>query len=178
MNNKQKQLKIKEIKQIEAIQDNKKQLANTQELTIENIIQENIMSDEAKKEMDKIMEIEKTVDRKKLIYRAGKYAYSFQNFQTTITFGRDIYKGKITLKEAAEDQANLLVEIMTFKKKTKPGDPEKKTGKKVVFKNLYGFFEGREKVLDAFDSKIFPIKNECSGYLDSKPSNFKISTPK
>ena len=59
-------------KQIEAIQNNKKQLGNTQELTIKNIIPENITSDEAKKEMDKIMEIENTVGREKLIYRESK----------------------------------------------------------------------------------------------------------
>ena len=54
-------------KQIKAIQDNKKQLANTQEITIKNIIPENILNDEAKKEIDKISEIEKTVDRGKLL---------------------------------------------------------------------------------------------------------------
>ena len=41
-------------KQIKAIQDNKKQLT---------IIPENILNDEAKKEIDKISEIEKNVDR-------------------------------------------------------------------------------------------------------------------
>ena len=55
------------------------------------------------------MEIEKIVDREKLIYRAGKYTYSFKNFQAIKIFGRDIYNGKITLKEADEDQTNLLV---------------------------------------------------------------------
>ena len=40
-------------KQIQAIEDNKKQLANTQELTNKNIIPENLLNDEAKKEMDK-----------------------------------------------------------------------------------------------------------------------------
>ena len=43
---------------------------------------------------------------------------------------------------------------------------------------MCNFFEGREKVLNAFDSKIFPIKTKGSGYLESKPSNFKILTPK
>ena len=43
---------------------------------------------------------------------------------------------------------------------------------------MYNFFEGREKVLNAFDSKIFPIKTKGSGYLESKSSNFKILTPK
>ena len=106
-------------KQRKAIQDNKKQLANTQEITIKNIIPENIMNNEAKKEMGKIVEIEKTVDREKLIYKASEYTYSFQNFQTIKTFGRDIYNDKITLKEADKDQTNLLVEIMNFKKKNK-----------------------------------------------------------
>ena len=55
-------------KQIKVIQDNKKQLANTQEVTIRNIIPENILNDEAKKEIDKISEIEITVDREKLVY--------------------------------------------------------------------------------------------------------------
>ena len=60
-------------KQIETIQDNKKQLTNTQELTIKNIISENIWNDEAKKEMNKISRIEKTVDREKLAYKASGY---------------------------------------------------------------------------------------------------------
>ena len=60
-------------KQIETIQDNKKQLTNTQELTIKNIIPENIWNDEAKKEMNKISRIEKTVDREKLAYKASGY---------------------------------------------------------------------------------------------------------
>ena len=58
-------------KQIKAIQNNKKQRANTQEITIQNIIPENILNDEAKKEIDKISEIEKIVDREKLVYRAS-----------------------------------------------------------------------------------------------------------
>ena len=165
-------------KQIKAIQDNKKQLTNTQEVTIQNIIPENIFNDEAKKEIDKISEIEKTVDREKLVYRASEYTYSFQNFRTIRTFGRDIYNGEITIKEADEDQSSLLNEIKNSRDKTKPQDVEKKTQKKKdVLKNLYNFFEGREKVLNAFDSKIFPIKTKGTGYLESEPSSFKILTP-
>ena len=110
-------------KQIKAIQDNNKQL------TIKNIIPENILNDEAKKEMDKISEIEKNVDREKLFYISSEYTYSFQNFQTIRTFGRDIYNGEITLNEANEDQTSLLTEIINFKNKTKPRD-RKKTAKK------------------------------------------------
>ena len=42
---------------------------------------------------------------------------------------------------------------------------------------MYKFFEVREKVLNAFDSKIFPIKTKGTGYLESDPFSFKILTP-
>ena len=35
-------------------------------------------NDEAKKELDKIKEIEKNVDREKLIYETNEYTYSFK----------------------------------------------------------------------------------------------------
>ena len=38
--------------------------------------------------------------KEKLIYETNEYTYSFKNFQTIKTFGRDIYDGKITIKEA------------------------------------------------------------------------------
>ena len=41
--------------------------------------------------------------------------------------------GKITIKEADEYQADLLVEIMNFKKNTKPRSQEKKNKKKKLF---------------------------------------------
>ena len=80
------------------------------------------------------MEIEKSVNRENLIYRASEYIYSFKNFKTIKTFGRDIYNDEITLKEADNDQENLLVEIMAFKKKHKT--PESKKKKKIEKKRL------------------------------------------
>ena len=67
-----------------------------------------------------------------------------------------------------------------MKKKTKPKNPEKKQEKKDVLNNLYTLFEGRERVLGAFESKIFPIKIEGTDFLDKvfDHSNFKILTPK
>ena len=143
-------------KQIKAIQDNKKQLTNTQEVTIKNIIPENILNDEAKKEIHKISEIEKTIDREKLVYRASVHSYSFQNFRTIKTFGRDIYNGEITLKEADEDQASLLNEIMNFRHKTKPQDQEKKTRKKKMFlKTCITFLKADKKSLMVLIVKYF-----------------------
>ena len=77
-------------------------------------------NDEATKELDKIKEIEKTVDREKLVYRASEYTCNFRNFRTIRTFGRYIYEAKIPLEEANEDQANLLNDIRNFKNNTRP----------------------------------------------------------
>ena len=54
---------------------------------------------------------------------------------------------------------------------------KKKRKKKMFLKTCRAFFEGREKVLNAFDSKMFPIKTKDTGYLESEPSSFKILTP-
>ena len=102
----------------------------------------------------------------------------FKNFQTIKTFGRDIYNGDITLKQADEDQNNLLIEIINFKNKTKPQDPEEIQNKKDIVKNLYVLFGGRERVFDAFESEIFPVKSKGTGFLNFDHSKLKILTPK
>ena len=43
---------------------------------------------------------------------------------------------------------------------------------------MYIFFEGREKVLDAFESKIFLIKSKGTGILNLNHSKLKILTAK
>ena len=95
------------------------------------MIPKNLLNnDEGKKELNKIKEIEKNVDREKLIYEINEYTNSFKNFQTTKTFGRDIYEGKITIAKANDYQTDLLAEIISFKKHTKQRSQEKKTRKR------------------------------------------------
>ena len=62
-------------------------------------------------------------------------------------------------------------------KKRNHGTKKKKRKKKDVLTNLCKFFEGREKVINAFNSKIFPIKTKGTGYLESEPFSFKLLTP-
>ena len=85
---------------------------------------------------------------------------------------------KLRLKKLIKYQTDLLAKIMNFRKNTKPRSQEKKQEKEIVLKNLYNFFEGREKVLDAFESKIFSIKSKGSGILNPDHSKLKILTPK
>ena len=64
-------------KQVEALNA----LKSNNQLTIEGLIPKSAFNnDEAKKEIDKIKEIEKHVDREKLVYETNEYTYSFRNF--------------------------------------------------------------------------------------------------
>ena len=104
-------------------------------------------NDEAKKALDKIKEIEKTVDREKLVYRASEYTCNFRNFRTIRTFGRDIYEAKITLKEADEDQSSLFNEIRDFHYKTRPKNDNKKQEKKLFLKTCINFLRQQKRFL-------------------------------
>ena len=67
---------------------------------------------------------------------------------------------------------------MDFRKNTKPRSEEKKQEKEVVLQNLYNLLEGREKTLDAFESKIFLSKSKGAGVLNPDHSKLKILSPK
>ena len=118
-------------KQVDALNtlksDNNKKL----EIKNENIIPKSAFaSDESRKELNKILEIEKNVDRKVDLWSRWINIYDFRKFNTIRTFGEDIYNGKITLEEADEDQSDLADEINNFIKKTRPKNDEKKQEKK------------------------------------------------
>ena len=61
-------------KQVDALKNLK---SNTQEFTSKNIIQEDILSNEAKNGLNKIKEMENY--RKLMVYKASEYTYSFEN---------------------------------------------------------------------------------------------------
>ena len=115
------------------------------------ILENALNNDEAKKELDKIKEIEKNVDREKLIYETNDNTYSFRNCQTIKTFGRDIYEGKITLKKANECQTDLLAEI--FKKIQNQEVKKKNEKKKLFFKTCIIFLRVEKKFLMLLKAK-------------------------
>ena len=135
-------------------------------------------TDEAKRELDKIKEVEKTVDREKLVCIANEYTCNFKNFRKIRTLGRDVHEGKITLEEAGVDQTNLLNDIRNFKNNTRPQNDKKKQEKEVVLKNLHNFSEAREIFLNGFESRISLIKSKGSGHLNTDHSKLQILAPK
>ena len=126
------------------------------QLTTEDVIPKSALSnDEAKKEFDKIKGIDKNVDREKLVYETNEYTSTFKNFQTIKTFGRNIYEGKITIKEADEYQADLSLKIMNFRKNTKPRSREKNKKQKLFWKTCIIYLRVEKKFLPLLKAKYF-----------------------
>ena len=122
---------------------------------MKDAILENTLTKEVKNEFNKFKELEKMVHRENLVYITNEYTYSFENFRKISTFGRDIYNGKITLKEANKDQSDLLVEILNFRKEVKPRCLEKNNRKKMFLKTCTVFLKLEKEFLTFLKAKYF-----------------------
>ena len=76
---------------------------------------------------------------------------------------------KITINEADYEQADLVEYIVNFNNKTRPKNKDDK--KKNVFNTAENLYYGRELVINAFKSGLFPLKSTIQTVL-------KILTPK
>ena len=81
-----------------------------------------------------------------------------------------IYTGKINKDEAEMDQVHLLKNLVGFNNRSRPKTTEGKD-KKRISENVYSLYEGRELILNAFKSEIFPLKA-------TNGKGIKILTPK
>ena len=122
-------------------------------------------------EIKRIEEIEKKVDRNKMVYKGTNKTYDFRNFKTIRTFGNEIRNNVISLDTANMEQANLSSYIIHFMK-TKPRDLEKKKLRADVLNSVTGLVKGREMVLTAFKSGIFQVSKESQ-----EGERLKILTP-
>ena len=122
-------------------------------------------------EIKKIEEIEKKVDRNKIVYKGTNKTYDFRNFKTMRTFGNEIRNNVISLDTANIEQANLLSYINDFMK-TKPRDLEKRKLRADLLNSVTGLVNGREMVLTAFKSGIFQVSKESQ-----EGKGLKILTP-
>ena len=175
-------------KQIKTIEDQgKKQVDalntlksdNKLEIKDKDIIPESsFANDESRKELNKIKEMEESIDREKLVYKTDKHTFDFRKFNTIRTFGKDIYNGKITLEEADESQSDLLGEIKKINDKTRPQALKKKQIKEATLNSLNNFYDAREMVLNGFKSKIFLTKSAGTGLFNTDNSKLKILSPK
>ena len=107
-------------------------------------------------EIKKIKELEKQVDRSRMVYKGTNKTYDFRNYKTIRAFGNEIINNVISLDTANIERANLLSYISDFIK-TKPRHPEKRRLRSDVLNSVTGLVKGREMVLTAFKSGIFQV---------------------
>ena len=86
-------------------------------LIVKDVIPKDQLNEEAIAEIYRIKKTEKMVNKEASIFETSKYVYNLQQFETIRSFAKNILGDKITLNNDDEDQSNLLVKVMTFKKK-------------------------------------------------------------
>ena len=124
------------------------------------------LNKEATYELNKIVEKENKLNRNDLIYKTGnkkRIKHDFQKFKTIRSFGRAIYENDLSLDDALKQQIRLKDDIDIFKESTKPKESVKKEKKALTLKNPIILLNGRQKVLNAFESGIFPKIKQGKG---------------
>ena len=144
----------KQVVTLESLKDSDKKLTQ-----IKDFIPTENLNPEIINEIKRIEEIEKQIDRNKMVYKGINKIYDFRNFKTKRAFGNEIRNNVISLDTANIEQANLLSYIYDFTKKTKPRDPEQKK-KSDISNSVSALVKAREMVLTAFKSRIFQVSKE------------------
>ena len=136
-----------------------------------------ILNPEIINEIKRIEEIEKQVDRNRMVYKGSNKTYDFRNFKTIRAFGNEIRNNVVDMKTADIDQTSLISHINNFIK-TKPLDPEKRKLRSDVLNSVSALVKGREMVLPVFKSGIFQVSKESQkGEGVNKGERIKILTP-
>ena len=173
-------------KQIKIIQDKgEKQVVALESLkvpdkklmSIKDYIPTENLNPEIINEIKRIEEIEKNVDRNKMVYKGTNKTYDFRNFKTIHTFGNEIRNNIISLDRANIEQANLLSCVYDFlKKKTRPRNPAQRQLKADIVDSVTSLVQGREMVINAFKSGIFQVSKESQEGTGANEM-LKILTP-
>ena len=143
----------KQVVALESLKDSDKKLP-----PIKDFIPMENLNPEIINEIIRIEEIEKKVDRNRMVYKETNKTYDFRNYKTIRAFGSEIRNNIISLDTANIEQASLLSYISDFMK-TKPRYPEKRKLRSDVLKEEK-LVKGREMVLTAFKSGIFQVSKE------------------
>ena len=144
----------KQVAALESLKDSDKKLT-----PIKDFIPMENLNPEIINEIKRIEEIEKKVDRNRMVYNGTNKTYDFRNYKTIRAFGNEIRNIIISLDTANIEQANLLSYINDFMK-TKPRDLEKRKLRSDALNSVSSLVQGREMVLTAFKSGIFQVSKE------------------
>ena len=166
-------------KQIKTIKDQgEKQVVALESLNVPDFIPIENLNPEIINEIKGIEEIEKKVDRNKMVYKRTNKTYDFRNFKTIRAFGNEIRNNVITLDTANIEQATLLSYVYDFSRKTRPRNPAQRQLKSDIVDSVTSLIQGREMVINKFKSGIFQVSKESQEDEESQEgTGLKILTP-
>ena len=166
-------MKIKEKKQVKAIQDNK-QLVNINKKDYKDKLllsreRENIYN----KRLDKIEELNNKIDYNNLKYVTvnNRSSYRFSELEDPITFLNEIKKGKTSLEEAKIEQENLLEYLNVIRKGNKNAEQRKSLAN---INMLYDAKNDAIKFIEDYGSMILEAKKLAR---EQEGTGLKILTP-
>ena len=99
-----------------------------------------------------------------MIYYSSKEPFDFRIFKTIRSFGDDVYNNRINIDEADQEQADLVEYILNFDRPRSKDDKKKNT--KNVLHTVQNPYDGRELVINAFKSRLFPLKSTTGTGLE------------
>ena len=133
-------------KQVDALKTSYKKLRS-----IKDFIPTENFNPEIIAEIKRIEEIEKNVDRDKMIYNSTDKIYDFRGFKTIHTYSNEIRNNVTSLSAANLEQAK----YSDFMKNTKSQDPEQKKLKSDALNSVRALAKRRELMYNAFRNGIF-----------------------
>ena len=142
-------------KQIEKQFDAIKSLVPSNKLKqIEGVFPKHLMNDLIRAKLKEVVELWDNIKKDDLNYQSNyKKTYNLGKYSLRIAFFRDAHEGYISLRNADLKRGNFTIELKSFEEATKAIE------KKSFLNNLGLLFSAREKALNSFENKLFPIKN-------------------
>ena len=150
---------LKKLKNIEDKNEKLLKIKNRQENIKEvTYFVKDFLNLEAKALIEEIKIIQKDVDHRKLIIRGGNnVTYDFSDFKTFDELFRDLYYEKMTINDA-EIRQNKFNSKRDALDNYSPKDKKYIEAKNSLINNAKNVYEGRKKVIEGFEDKLFPIK--------------------
>ena len=117
------------------------------------------MIGEAEEFLDELKEEKNSIDSKRLAcVKSDGTIFNINVFKNSLDFASSIYDGKITLKEAKNDQYQMLRQLKVLEKYDSK-NLDKINSKKETLINAKKLYNNRDNVIKAFESRVFPFKD-------------------
>ena len=150
------------LKRLKNIEDKNEKLLEVKNKANENIKEvtdfvDQPLSFEAKELIEEIKNIQKGVDNRKLKIRGGNNVdYGFSDYKAFKELFRKLYYKK-TIIDYVERKQHEITGVMGALKAYAPRDNKYVEAKNKLLNNIKNFYKGREKIIEGFKNKIFPL---------------------